>query len=453
MKAAAYIRVSTDEQALEGFSLTAQLSELQKYCQNNNITIHEVYQDEGISGQKEDRPRFQAMLRDAEKGLFNVILVHKFDRFARSVEISQKIKNRLKKANVNVISITEPIEDSPIGFFQEGLLELLSEYFIRNLSKEVKKGLVQRASEGHHVGMMPYGYFCKGGEVFVNEEQAKVIREIYDLYLQGWGYHKIAKHLNYSEIKTMTGGEWSYFQVDRILSNVKYAGWIYYAGKTYDSKFPSIISRDVFVEAQNQRGEKGPRYTYRSKLKDKYLLHGFLKCGECGSSMRLVKYTPNSHGYSCNTAQYRLGRCSHTKSYNGRKMDDRILEAIEEAVNNRKYELNIGRKVEVETFVDNRKVKITQELQRAKDAYLGGVFDLDEYKTLKTKLEAELNQQDTLKKSEVVCQDDIKGKLKILLEELHGIHPEDIPGRKTILHKIIRKVVIHKDRIEIVYLG
>ncbi|MDP4121019.1 MAG: recombinase family protein, partial [Bacillota bacterium] len=88
MKAALYVRVSTMEQAEEGFSIPAQIKQLQEYCKKNNVEIFTVYADEGISGQKENRPAFQKMIKDAEKGLFNIILVHKYDRFARNTELS-----------------------------------------------------------------------------------------------------------------------------------------------------------------------------------------------------------------------------------------------------------------------------------------------------------------------------------------------------------------------------
>ena len=205
MIAALYARVSTEEQANRENSIPAQIRALREYCKKNNITIYDEFIDEGISGQKSERPSFQKMLKAAHNGKVNIILVHKFDRFARKIELSRNVKDSLRSAKVNVISITEPIEDNPMGFFMEGLYELMAEYYVKNLAVEVKKGMSERALKGKHTGQMPYGYYCKGGEVFINEEQAQVVRQIYTWYIEGNGQLKIANLLNERMIPTYKG--------------------------------------------------------------------------------------------------------------------------------------------------------------------------------------------------------------------------------------------------------
>ena len=106
---ALYARVSSEEQAKRENSIPAQLRALREYCRKNNIEIFKEYKDEGITGQISKRPAFQQMLSAAFSGKINVILVHKFDRFARKVELSRSVKNSLQAAKVNVVSITEPV--------------------------------------------------------------------------------------------------------------------------------------------------------------------------------------------------------------------------------------------------------------------------------------------------------------------------------------------------------
>ena len=132
-----------------------------------------------------------------------MILVHKFDRFARKIELSHRIKEHLKKHKVNVISITEPVEDSPIGFFQEGLLELLAEYYVKNLSKEVKKGHIERASQGLHNGSVPFGYYSNksSGPLLIKEDETETVRLIYEKYLAGEGCMLIARWLQRNNVK------------------------------------------------------------------------------------------------------------------------------------------------------------------------------------------------------------------------------------------------------------
>ena len=362
MKSAIYMRVSSEEQ-LEGFSISAQLTALKEYCVKNNIDIHDSYTDEGISGTKEDRPEFQRMIRDAEKGMFSVILVHKFDRFARKVELSQRIKSRLKKANVNVISISEPIEDSPIGFFQEGLLELLSEYFIKNLSTEIKKGQKQRSAEGYHHGSVPFGYRTKDGKAYIIEEEAKIVREIFTLYLKGLGYSKIAKHLNYSEIPSRKNKQFTYFAVGRILSNPVYAGYVVFNGQLYESKADPIISRETFEAAKQERGVKGVRYNYKTNRQNEFLLLGILKCGECGSVMRICYNAKKGNtwfAYGCNYAKRYMddGKCDFTKTFNAKKTEQRILSDIQAVAEDISIEIKTAHRVNVVDTQSKRSIFI-----------------------------------------------------------------------------------------------
>lgn len=450
MKAAMYGRVSSEEQ-IDNFSISAQINAINEYCIKNNIELFGSYIDEGISGTKEDRPEFQRMIKDAEKGLFNVILVHKFDRFARKVEISQRIKSRLKKANVNVISITEPVEDSPIGFFQEGLLELLSEYYIKNLSNEIKKGQKERASQGYHHGAVPYGYRTKNGEAYIIEEEATIVKLIYELYLQGMGYSKIALHLNYSEIKTMTGKNWQHHQVDRILRNPVYCGYIYLAGQTYESKMPTIIDKETFDAAQRERGVKGDRYTYRTNRQNEFLLLGLLKCGECGSAMRIASTAKKETGYiytsyKCNmAARYHMQhKCTYGKHFLAKKLHQKVTQYLNEVASGKIRELKTNQKVSIVDIIDNRKNKIMQELERAKAAYIAGVFSLEEYSQLRTKLEKELSQ---MKDSLSTPEDNIKlriDKINTTMEQFNSIPEENIIERKKLLKDIIEYITIGK---------
>ena len=451
MKAALYMRVSSEEQ-VDNFSLAAQLNELNAYCIKNNIEVYNAYRDEGLSGTKEDRPAFQKMISDAEKKLFDVILVHKFDRFARKVEISQRIKSRLKKASVNVISITEPIEDSPIGFFQEGLLELLSEYFIKNLSSEIKKGQKERASQGKHHGSVPFGYRTKDGEAYIIEAEAEIVRTIFRMYLEGHGYCKIAMYLNSSNIKTLTGKYWRQYPICRILQNSTYAGYVSLNGQTYVSTIPPIISQEIFDEAQKQRGFQNKRYPYRTSRQKEYLLLGLLRCGECGGAMRFFSTKRKSGylytAYCCNVATQgnMAHKCTFARHFSTKKLDNKVLEAIYTIANDINIEIKTNRQTKIVNIVDNYADKLQKELKRAKEAYLGGVFDLTEYSQTRAKIEKDLKELET---SQVPPAPDIRDDIKNMLQEFERLSEDDIINRKRTLQKIISYISIGPDGIEV----
>lgn len=447
MKSAIYVRVSTEEQK-EGFSILAQIKLVTEYCEKNNISIHKIYTDEGISGQKEDRPEFQQMIKDAEKHLFDVILVHKFDRFARNVELSQKIKNRLKKAKINVISITEPIEDSPIGFFQEGLLELLSEYYVRNLSREVKKGMRGRAESGLALGAMPYGY---DNERNIIPEQADIVRKIFEMYLDGWGVVKISKWLNDNRIPTYkkNTARWCYRIIQNVIRQEKYAGYFIYDKKEYQGKWTPIIPKEDFEKATNIRFDKFNNIpNYNTKHSEVFPLLGLLFCEKCGRRMQIHtngtgKRKDSKYVYICGMAKRDKTMCNHNKNYKAIPFEGHVIEQIREIINKRKN-LTIKETVNLKDVIEARKEKISKELDRAKKAYIAGVFDLCEYRELKEKLEFEISEV----KAPEPNQQEVKNKLLNILEEYES---EKEPNKKRmILKKIIQEIRVSPDNIEVI---
>mgnify|MGYP000828536774 FL=1 len=184
---ALYIRVSTDKQ--EELSPDAQRRLLLEYAEKNDIIISAeyIFEEDGISGRKaEKRPQFQRMigLAKSNEHPFDVILVWKFSRFARNQEESIVYKSLLKKNNVDVVSVSEPLVDGPFGSLIERIIEWMDEYYSIRLSGEVTRGMVENAMRGKFQSRPPLGYrlpHAKGTPVIVPEE-ADTVRLIFDLY-------------------------------------------------------------------------------------------------------------------------------------------------------------------------------------------------------------------------------------------------------------------------------
>ena len=457
MRAGLYVRVSTLTQVDDGFSISAQISLLTEYCAKNNISIYKVYSDEGISGQKENRPQFQAMIRDAENKLFDIILVHKFDRFARKVELSQKVKNQLKKSNVNVVSITEPVEDSPIGFFTSGIMDLLSEYYVRNLALESKKGHVERAKQGLDNGSLPYGYKKYGdkNKIVVNEEQAKIVKWIFDMYiLQGYGSTKIATILNEHKIPTAVNGKWSHYTVNRILKNVKYIGKIMYCGEVYDGLQPAIIHEEMFnlvgkIMKDNtwKRAKKGYNY-------DKYLLAGLLKCSECGRSVtvQVNKGKKPHHAsrvyYVCCARMHQ--ECPKGAFVNYIKLEKTVIDYLKDILSGAiAFNAPLRNLNNLNDILELNKAKIKKELERAKTAFLEGVFTIEEFKEIKIKCENEIKTIEvSMKKNNI---DNTKNALDVVIknamQKLESL--EAISEKKALLQTFIDFIEVGKDEITV----
>jgi site-specific DNA recombinase len=449
VKAALYIRVSTEEQ-VEGFSLQAQRDALAEYCKKNNIEVFDIYADEGVSGQKENRPQFQRMLVDAENKMFNIILVHKYDRFARKVELSQRIKNQLKKSSINVISITEPIEDSPMGFFVSGLHELLAEYYVRNLSQEVQKGMRKRVSQGLHNGSVPYGYRIDKitGNIIVNDEQTLIVRKIFEMYNDGYGSVQIANWLNDNGISpAIPGAHWNHYAILYILKNVKYIGYIKHAGEIYQGIHVPIVSRETFDLAQRYLFDRYIPREPKGKNTTKYMLLGLLRCGVCGKRMIIdvsQRYSKDRskksyyYYYICTGNKHRetINRCTHSKRYPVEMFENETIEHLKDLLE-AQMPLEASNRVDPDLIKSTQIRKYEDELLRAEAAYLAGVDDLITYAKNKKNIENKI----LATKSTPEIKTDIKEQLANALEEINC--EVDPCKKRLILGRHINSIFIY----------
>ena len=157
MKAVIYARYSSDNQREE--SIEGQIRECTAYAEKNGITVLKHYIDRAYSAKTDDRPEFQHMIKDSEKGLFDLILVWKLDRFARNRYDSARYKNQLKKNGVKVVSATELISDKSEGVLLESILEGMAEYYSADLAEKVSRGLTENALKCKlNGGPAPLGY-------------------------------------------------------------------------------------------------------------------------------------------------------------------------------------------------------------------------------------------------------------------------------------------------------
>lgn len=187
--AACYIRVSTEDQ-LE-FSPDAQLRAMRKYCDENYLLLPDefIYIDEGISGRNaKKRPAFQNMIKKAKSTPkpFDVILVHKFDRFARNREDSVVYKSLLRsELGIQVLSITENIGDDKMSVIIESMLEAMAEYYSLNLSDEVKKGMSEKAKKGGVQTKPSFGYTVVDNNFSPIAEEAVIVKNIFQRFVSG----------------------------------------------------------------------------------------------------------------------------------------------------------------------------------------------------------------------------------------------------------------------------
>lgn len=223
VRAVLYARFSSDNQRQE--SITAQIEAMEAYAAQRGITIIDQYVDSAKSGTTDRRPSFQRMIKDSSKGLFDAVMVHKLDRFARNKYDSAIYKQKLKVNCVNLISVTENLDGSPESIILESVLEGMAEYYSQNLAREVMKGLNQNAKHALHTGgVPPLGYDVVEKKLVINVNEAEAVRVIFSMFLDGYSYTQISDELNRRGYKTKLGNNFGKNSLFEILHNEKYTG-------------------------------------------------------------------------------------------------------------------------------------------------------------------------------------------------------------------------------------
>ena len=245
--AAAYIRVSDERQ--DEYSPDSQLKIARERAAKEGYQIPDeyVFYDDGISGKNaRRRNEFRRMIAIAKEKEhpFDAIYVWKFSRFARNQEESIVYKNLLAKKGVSVVSVSEPIPEGPFGKLIERIIEWMDEYYLINLSTEVKRGMTEKASRGEPLGPPPFGYRMQDGCYYPDGEKADIIREIFDRFNSGEGMRTIARDLSARGIRTIRGNPTDNRWVDYVLADILSK----IACKHTDSLFVILVAKYHFPE-------------------------------------------------------------------------------------------------------------------------------------------------------------------------------------------------------------
>lgn len=310
-KGVIYARYSSDNQREE--SIEGQLRECQEYAERNGITVLNTYVDRALSAKTDNRPDFQRMIKDSAKGLFDIVLVWKLDRFARNRYDSAHYKAVLKKNGVKVVSAKESIAEDSTGILLESLLEGYAEFYSVELSEKVRRGHHENALKAkNNGGSIPLGYVLnkETKKLEINEITAPIVLEIFKRYAEGETIAAIKDDFNQRGLKTNNGCAFRYSTFSTVLKNRKYIGEYKYHDIVIPDGVPAIIPADLFERVQ-KRMEKNRRTPAASKAEETYLLITKLFCGKCGCMMAGESGTSSTgtkyHYYKCGSAKRKTG--------------------------------------------------------------------------------------------------------------------------------------------------
>lgn len=299
MRTAVYIRVSTDDQAREGFSIAAQREKLLAYIYSQGWEVADIYADEGVSAKDTNRPALTRMLADISRGCIDVVLVYRLDRLTRSVLDLYQLLQEFERYGVHFKSCTEVYDTTTaMGRLFITLVAALAQWERENLAERVKMGMGQMVRERKRPGgPPPFGYVLREGQLQLHPEEAKLVRTMFTQYLIGNSPRQIADEANRQGYRGKNGARWSGSAVLRLLKNPVYCGALRWnhTPSTQRQKHPeetileeavhtAIVDEETFSLVQSRIAERTTRHP--RTLSSSFLFSGMLYCSRCRSPLR-----------------------------------------------------------------------------------------------------------------------------------------------------------------------
>ena len=391
-----YIRVSTEDQAREGFSLGEQEEKLRQLCKYKGFEIFKVYKDAGISAKDmKNRPAFQTMLEDMKNGLINYIVAYKLDRVTRSVRDLEVLISTLEKYHCYLLCDRDDVNTSTAnGRFFVRMLTVLSQLEIEIVSERTKFGLNGAIKAGHIPGKCPLGYYRAQDKTLKIDNATKdIVVRIFEMYLGGKSYQTIANILNKEKVLYPEVKHWIDSSINRIINNKIYMGD--YERYKYDNDretelfmdvVPPIITRAMWEEVQKQK-ETNQRAYCRNRV---YIFFQKLVCPNCGQIM-------TCKGTGGKKSKYMYYFCDTCKLYYNEDeiencLIDYILDLVEYDFHVKKYFYPIlaEKKDDESRKIDEEIKKLQQQKDRLKKAYMNGILEMEDfsedYKLIEEKL-------------------------------------------------------------------
>ncbi|WCK57616.1 recombinase family protein (plasmid) [Aneurinibacillus sp. Ricciae_BoGa-3] len=482
-----YVRYSSDNQREE--SIEAQVRAIEEYAKKHHFHIIEIYADRAKSATVDKRPEFQRLIEDSFNGQFEAVLVHKLDRFSRNKYDSAFYKRKLAKNKVRLVSVLEQLDNSPESVILESVLEGMAEYYSKNLSREVMKGMKETALQCKHTGGQPplgYDVHPVTKEYVINEQEASCIRLIYSMYLDGYGYNQIIKKLNELGYKTKKGKPFGKNSIHDLLVNEKYYGLFIFnksVGKDMEGKrsnqrkpeeeivkipggIPAIISENEFMKVQEKmKRNKRMSGTYRAITT--YLLSGLIFCSECGHAMvgnrRVAGRNKNVYvTYRCGNRDKK--KTCHNKEINKEYVEDYVLQVFcqnlfqEERIPLLTNKLNefIFQKEDssqAELRRLHKQLKQTSdEIENIVSAIAKGfthesfLRKMDELENVKQNLIQNIHTLQQTKSKTIITDEIIR---ELLSQFKTYVKKNNVPEIKVVVQNFINRVTVHPDYVEI----
>lgn len=464
-----YVRVSTTEQAEEGYSLGEQEERLKKYCEAMDWQLVKVYTDPGYSGGNMDRPALKEMISEVEKGKADIVLVDKLDRLSRSqFDTLYMIQKVFTENECAFVSRAEAFDTStPFGRAMVGILAVFAELERERIKERMKEGKAGRAKEGKYRGggyyPTGYDYNEETGYLEINTYDAMQVREVFELFNKRTPIYSIMKILNDKGLKTNIGkgkgkGKWNETRIRKMLSNQTYIGKLKHLDEWVEGGHDPIIDMATWNRTQEILAERDKANEHKKEgRRYKAPLGGLPWCSSCGARYHYRQTGRNKDGsargyYMCysrdssNREMCKDPNCKN-KNYRDHILEKIIYTEIFKLKTDESYLAEIHKSVdesEKTKLIENNIEYIRKQISNLMDLYSIGSIDINDIKDKieqlnndRTALEGTLEKlkQNTFKKDkqEVLNMVDVFQK---------AVDEEDSYMINTMLHELITKIVI-----------
>ena len=499
-KVAIYCRVSTVEQAEEGYSIDEQRRRNIEYCEKEGHEVFKVYEDRGISGKNiSGRPGLKELLQDANAGKFDLVIVWKLNRISRKLIDILNIVDTLDKNKIAFRSLTESFEtETPAGKLQLNIMGAIGEFERGTIAENVKMGMIARAREGKWNGGKVLGYDIveipsegkkrKETKLVVNEKEAMTVRRIFELYSTGHGYKATVSRVNAEGHRSKKGNPFATATIKEILKNPVYIGKIRYNLRQdwnekrrkninpdpilVDGEHEAIIDTETWEKVQIILKDRSKTHNrvYDSEL----ILSGLLKCPVCGASMTVSRSTRKrkdgskavNEYYACGNWKNKGTAVCNSNSVKAEVADEVVINKLIETVNNelllKKVINNINKnkssklkpKLDEMNLVNKEIDKLNGKKNSSIELFEDGILDKselsprikvinDDIEKLKYR-EQELKQDLQLAEGDPIPFEIVNEVMKRFKEVFFEMSTSQ--QRKQLIHLLVSKITINKER-------
>ena len=468
-----YIRVSTTEQAEEGYSVEEQEKKLRHYCGAMGFIINNVCVDPGISGATMDRPGLKALIHDVESGKCKKILVWKLDRLSRSQKDTLILLEDVFLANnCDFISLMESFDTStPFGRCIVGILAAFAQMERDNIRIRTTMGRIAKVRKGHFGGShAPIGYKFKENcnELLVDPFTSLMVKDAFRIFLEGTGISATGRMIA-AKYGTSSYDWNNNTSVRRVLSNPVYMGKVRHKGELFDGIHKALINENDWyvVNSMLEHNRKVSKRTYKYSVDGMghadNLLTGLLFCGDCGARMYARRVSKNNKKYVCHSvartspAMIKSDHCTNRlHPFTVKQLDNMVIDEVRKLSLDKSYFESIAHeysskdpKDEVSAFQE-RLEEIEKQITRLLNLYQTGLVSLDD---VGERIGSLKNEKERLQQNLIKCNDVKTCSLDMTWDSIKDfsavLDSGDMVAVQCLIHSLIDKIVVLNTDIEI----